>query len=179
MYLFDKRLGNYVERNDLVPYKIKSNLFEKGKMYFRNQISELILIDSVIPPITCKATVIRNMETITVPIMPSDFDYEMRPFEEQSWDPIIKGEVSITAAEIRAYTYLGFFGKCTNRVIHDYFSGKENAPDDWVYYFVKRKVQPNGYLMISLVRDQVKSPSKKGRRKNELVEKEKRQGRNE
>ena len=171
MYLFDKRLGNYVKISSLVPYKIKSNLFEERKMYFRNQISELILIDSVTPPITCKATVMSDMTTITIPSTPSDFDYEMRPFEASSWDPVINGEISITAAEIRAFCYLGFFEKCTNRVIHDYFSGKENGPDEWAYYFVKKKVQPNGYVMISLVRDQVKSPSKKGRRKNEIVEK--------
>lgn len=85
-------------------------------------------------------------------------DYELKPFEYKAL--YINSQYSYTAAEIKALVYNYLYkwdNMAINNMIEKYFNNNQNAPNDYVYYFVDF-IPKNGYFKPNLRRDLKRSP---------------------
>ena len=157
-WYMNKKLLDMITNCKYVPYKIKKG--DKHKVgstywigYWEKTYTVLEINGYKIKVIWDDGKVSEHMTSLD-----PGHDYELKIFEYKSLQ--INSQYSHTAAEIKALVYNHFYewdNMAINNMIEKYFNNNENAPNDYVYYFVSFTLL-DGHFKPSLRRDLKKSP---------------------
>lgn len=157
-WYMNNKLLDMITNCKYVPYKLKK--YAKHKVgstywigYWEKTYTVLEINDNKIKVVWDDGKVTEHMTSL-------DYihDYELKPFEYKSLQ--INSQYSHTAAEIKALVYNYLYewdNMAINNMIEKYFNNNQNAPNDYVYYFVDF-IPKDGYFKPNLRRDLKRSP---------------------
>lgn len=168
---YNDDLDKMVKDFRFVPYKLRKNAkIEIGKTYWCSKYQKWYKVLDV------KESKIKiqwqngevNERNISLDVYK---DYELKLFEclhgqrdnnieeiQKKYYPI-NSEESLSAAEIKALCCSGVIDEFTaSDLIFNYFNLKKFKPNDYVYYYIWKEKNYQGYTKTILERDLVKSP---------------------